>query len=170
MGFFSSFIHNEALAEILLEAHNPQANLKLMAADLDALRQKLRGPEQLQAYVVGRIVGGGRGVWAATDQALLVLDPRFVAAQRLAWSDVLGLECERGRYGHTLRLWAESGRWSLLGADRELAQQLHHAVAAAGRPSQFDERPAHARLWRDAAPAGWARDCVLDARRRLSLA
>lgn len=83
MGFFSSFIHNEALAEILMEGHHPYAQEKLRAADLDVLRQKMPSTETLQAYVIGRIVGGGRGVWAATDRAVLLLDPRFQAAQRI---------------------------------------------------------------------------------------
>ena len=42
--------------------------------------------------------------------------------------------------------------------------------AARGLPSRFDERQARAIAWREAAPAGWAQDCLLDARRRLNFA
>ena len=170
MGFFSSFIHNEALAEILMEGHHPYAQEKLRAADLDVLRQKMPSTETLQAYVIGRIVGGGRGVWAATDRAVLLLDPRFQAAQRIEWAEVESFEAERGRFGHTVRLLAQGRPWSLYGADRELASQMHEAVKARSLPSRFDERQARAIAWREAAPAGWAQDCLLDARRRLNFA
>ncbi len=170
MGFFSSFIHNEALAEILIEGHNPHAQRKLEAPDLDAIRQQMHSREVVQAYVIGRIVGSGRGVWALTNEALYLRDPSLRAVLRVALADVTGFEAERGRFGHSVRLWCGEGCFSMYGADREMAQLMHRALAAQGVQARFDERQARQALWRQPAPAGWAQDCVLDARRRLSFA
>ena len=170
MGFFSSFIHIEALPAIFLQCHNPHALQKLETADLDALRQKLHSSDSLQAYVIGRIVLGGRGVWALTGQAVLMRDPALRSVQRIELSEVESFEAERGRFGHSVRLHAGGSRWSLFGVDRELAGLMHQAFVAASVPSSFEDKPARSHLWRTPAPAGWASDCVSDARRRLALA
>lgn len=169
MGFFSSFIHNEALAEILIEGHNPYAVQKLESADLDALRQKMRSTESLQAYVIGRIVLSGRGLWVLTDQAVYLRDPQARTVRRVALADVSGFEAERGRFGHSVRLFSEDGNFSMYGVDRELAQFMHHACAARGISSRFDERHTRNHVWRESA-AGWAQDCLRDAQRRIALA
>lgn len=168
MGFFTSFIHNDALAAILAEGHNPEALQKLDSADLQALRQKLHGGEALGAYLIGRIVGGGRGVWAVGGQALLLLDPALQGAQRIEAGQVQSFEAERGRYGHTVRLRADGRSWSLYGVDRGLAELMHQALQAAGVSSRFDARPIHSPWWRTHADAGRAAECVGDARRRLA--
>lgn len=170
MGFISRFLHNEALAEILFEGHNPYALQKLASADLDALRQKVPSEDGLQAYVIGRIVLGGRGVWALTGQAVLLCDPALRGVQRIDLAEVESFEAVRGRFGHTVRLRAQGRLWSLFGADRDLAGLMHQAFTAAGVTSRFDDRPARSHVWRASAPEGWARDCVVDARRRLALA
>jgi hypothetical protein len=59
MNFLNAFFHGEALAEILMEGHNPYALKKLEAADVDALRDSLRAGEALLGYAVGRIVMSG---------------------------------------------------------------------------------------------------------------
>ncbi len=169
MGFFTSFIHNEALAEILIEGHNPHAQQKLASADLDALRQKLRTGDELKAYVQGRIVGGGRGVWALTGDALLLRNSAQDSVQRIELRQLASFEAERGNYGHTVRVQAGGQGFSLYGVDRELAALMHQALQAAGVRSVFDERPARSPVWRAPAPAGWIGDCLNDARRRLAL-
>lgn len=170
MSLFNSFIHGEALTEILLEGHHPYASQKLETADVDALRQQLLSSERLHAYVSGRIVGAGRGVWALTDRAVLLRDARRKGVQRLEWAEVSGFEAQRGRYGHTVRLQSQGRTWSLFGVDRELARRMHEALAAGGVSSRFDDRPVRASAWREVSPMGWAQDCVEDARRRLALA
>ena len=74
MTVFNSLIHGDALAQILMEGHNPYALQKLETADVDALRQAMQTGEALQAYGVGRIVMSGRGVWAVTERAVLLRD------------------------------------------------------------------------------------------------
>lgn len=168
MGFFNSIVHGDSLTQILLEGHNPYALQKLETADVDALRQQMFSSEKLRAYVSGRIVGEGRGVWALTDQAVLLRNPRLIGVERLTLSEVTGFEAERGRFGHAVRLQTAGRRWSLYGVDRDLARSMHEAMAASGVASHFDDRPAKSHQWQSAAPTGWALDCIEDARRRLS--
>ena len=170
MAFFDSFAHGEALTEILLEGHNPDAGLKLATADVDALRQQLMTSERLQAFVIGRIVGAGRGVWALTDQSVVLRDAARSAVHRLARAQLVGFEATLGRYGYTVRLQTAARAWSLFGVDRERARQMHESLEAGGTPSQWDDRPLRAVAWRDAQAPGWAQDCLEDARKRLALA
>lgn len=170
MNFLNTIIHGGALAEVLLEGHNPHALQKLETADLDALRQQVFTTETLRAFASGRIVMAGRGVWAVTDQAVLLRDAGRKGVERIELANIQSFEAERGRFGHTLRLQASGRQWSLFGVDRELAQSMHEALQASGVASQFDDRAAKSYAWRDAAPAGWAQDCLADARKRLAMA
>lgn len=170
MSFLNSLIHGNALSEILLEGHNPSALQKLETADVDALRQQLFTSEALRAFVSGRIVMSGRGVWALTDRALLVYDAALRTVQRLDMAQIESFEAECGRFGHTVRLQANGRRWSLYGVDRDFARGMHEGLTAGGVASRFDDRPARSHVWRDSAPEGWAQDCLEDARRRLALA
>lgn len=168
VGLLNSFLYGDSLTQILLEGHNPYAQQKLNTADVDALRQQMFSSETLRAYVSGRIVGSGSGVWAVTDQAVLMRNAQLIGVERLALSDVTGFEAERGRFGHAVRLQAGGRRWSLYGVDRDLARSMHEAMLAGGVESRFDDRPAKTQRWQSSAPSGWAHDCIEDARRRLS--
>lgn len=169
MNFLNSFIHGNALAEIFMEGHNPHALKKLDEADVDAIRQEVLTTETLQGYVIGRIVGAGRGVWLVTDQAVVMRSAGVHGVRRLALDQVEHFEAVRGRYGHVVRLKAQGRSWSLFGVDRELAGELAQALQARGIAVVHDDRPARSHAWRDSAPQGWARDCLQDARRRLAL-
>ena len=126
-----SFVHGDALTEIFLEGHNPYALKKLEEADVDAIRQQVFTSETLRGYVIGRIVGAGRGVWVLTDQAVVLRNAGMQGAQRLALDEVEHFEAERGRYGHVVRLKAQGRTWSLFGADRELACEVARALELA---------------------------------------
>lgn len=169
MNFLHSFIHGNALSEIFLEGHNPYAFQKLDEADVDAIRQKLQSSETLQGYVIGRIVGAGRGVWLVTDQSVVMRSAGVQGAQHIPLDQVERFEAVRGRYGHVVRLKAQGRTWSLFGVDRELAGELQQAFASRGVAGEPDDRPARSHAWREAAPQGWARDCLRDARVRLAL-
>ena len=84
MNFLNSFLHGDAVAQILMEGHNPYALQKLETADVDALRQGMHSAEALQAYVTGRIVLSGRGVWAVTDRAVLLRNASQQGVQAIA--------------------------------------------------------------------------------------
>lgn len=168
MNFLNSFIHGDALTEILMEGHNPYALQKLETADVDALRQAMQTGEALQAYVIGRIVMSGRGVWAVTERSLLLRNVRQQGVHAVPLDQVQSFEAVRGRFGHTVRLNAQGRQWSLYGVDRELARALHQALLARGITSQFEDKPADSPFWRSTEAA--ALDCLLDARGRLQAA
>ncbi|MEY2619105.1 MAG: hypothetical protein RL522_2107 [Pseudomonadota bacterium] len=165
MKFLNSFIHGDALAEILMEGHNPYALQKLDTADIDALRQQMQTGEKLQGYVIGRIVMSGRGVWAVTERSVLLRNADPQGVQAIALDQVQGFEAVRGRFGHTVRLAAQGRNWSLFGVDRELARSLHLAFESRGISSRFEDKPADCPFWRSTEAA--AQDCLQDARGRV---
>lgn len=168
MNFLNSFIHGDALTEILMEGHNPYARFKLETADVDALRQQMRAGDALQGYVVGRIVMSGRGVWAVAGQSVLMRNARHQSVEVIALDQVQGFEAVRGRFGHTVRLSAQGRGWSLYGVDRELARSLHLAFGASGIASVFEDKPALSGVWEARLATGPdAQDCLQDARSRL---
>jgi hypothetical protein len=168
MRWLNLLTQTPALAEIFLEGHNPYAHQKLDAADVDGLRQALQSNEVLQAYAIGRIVGAGRGVWAVTDQAVLLREDGQQGVTRIALNQVKTAQAVRGRFGHVLRLHTSGGAHSLFGVARELAAGFHQSLASLEVASQFDDAQAHSRHWRDDAPEGWLQDCLSDARQRLA--
>ncbi|MEY4651790.1 MAG: hypothetical protein RI884_371 [Pseudomonadota bacterium] len=171
MKFLNSFIHGEALAEILMEGHNPYGRFKLETADIDALRQQMRAGEALQGYVVGRIVMSGRGVWAVTEQSVLLRNASHQGVEAIALDQVEGFEAVRGRFGHTVRLRAQGRGWSLFGVDRELARSMHLAFQARGIASVLEDQAALSGVWEAQLAAGPdAQDCLQDARLRLQAA
>ncbi|MEY4712247.1 MAG: hypothetical protein RIS88_1697 [Pseudomonadota bacterium] len=171
MNFLNAFLHGEALAEILMEGHNPYARHRLETADVDALRQQMRAGDALQGYAVGRIVSSGRGVWAVTRHSVLMRNARRQGVEVIALDQVEGFEAVRGRFGHTVRLRAQGRGWSLYGVDRELARSLHLAFQVRGIASVFEDLPALSAVWEATLAAGpHAQDCLQDARSRLQVA
>lgn len=167
MNILNAWTNSNALAEIFIEGHNPHALRKLDTADVDALRQKMHSSEILHAYVIGRIVGAGRGVWALTDQAVLMRSAPLEGVVRMELNQVEGFEAQRGRYGHSVRLKTNANLKSMFGVDRDLAHAFHSAIKGRGLPSAYEDKPARSFSWRDASPAGWAQDCLRDAQLRL---
>jgi hypothetical protein len=167
MRLLKAITQAHSLIEIFLEGHNPHSLQKLATADVDALRQKMHSSEGLQAYVVGRMVGAGRGVWAVTDQSVLLCNDAIEGVDRLALKEVQRFEAERGRFGHVVRLHTSARTWSLFGVNRELAAEMHRFIQSQGTPSTFDNRVARARQFQESEPADWAQDCLHDAQMRL---
>lgn len=141
MSLFDSFLQGHKLAEILIEGHNPDARLKLTTPDVDALRQHMTTGEALRAYVTGRIVGSGPGVWVVTERQVLMRDAVKQMVIRLHASDVAHVETLRGRYGHTVRLSAHGAHYSMFGVDVALAREMHQAFQALGVSSAFEDKP-----------------------------
>jgi hypothetical protein len=168
MKLLNSFIHGNALTEIFLEGHNPNALRKLDTADLDEVRQKVLTSEILQGYLIGRIVGAGRGVWVMTDQCMVLLNCQSRSVERIDLDQIKRVEAERGRYGHTVRLTTSTSTWSLYGVDLELARCVHAALVKHGIDSTFEDKEVRSYAWRQSSPQGWAQDCVKDARIRLN--
>ena len=82
-------------------------------------------PEAVQALVIGRVVQGGRGVWALGAQELVLLGQRYkTSVDRVPRSAFSHIESETGRYGETLRLQTREGRWAMYAVDAGRAQAL----------------------------------------------
>ena len=168
MTFLNSFIHGEAMTEILIEGHHPQARQKLTTAQADTLRPHVRAGEQLQSYVVGRIVMSGRGVWAVTGTSVVLLNESQQGATTLPLGSIERFEAVRGRYGHTVRLHAQGRCHSMYGVDKELAHQMHQALVAQGVAGTFEDKPPRGTLWAAySGPVPSVHDCLADARQRL---
>lgn len=168
MSILNSFIHGNAVTEILFEGHNPYATQALEPSVLEGLRAKLSAGESLRTFVAGRVVLSGAGVWALTDRAVLIHEGSAAQVQRLELAQIDRCEAQRGRYGHTVRLFAGGRAWSLYGVDRELALALHQGLADLGVNGQFDARPAYSDVWRRSPTDPQLQAALSQARQHLS--
>lgn len=168
MSFFNSFIHGNKLAEFLIEGHNPDARLKLSTEDVDALRQHMQTGEALRAYVLGRVVSSGGGVWTVTERQVLIRHAVERTVKRIHQEQIRQAEAVRGRYGHTVRLLTHDRQYSMYGVDAGLAKSLHRAFLALGVPTSFEDQPARGTLWSAySGPHPSVEDCLADAKQRL---
>jgi hypothetical protein len=109
--------HNE-LIEMLIEGDNPHALTKLSHDDVERLRNQLDREERIRAYVSGRVVGAGRGLWVLTERSLIVLASGGpVRVRKLSLQALSSVEAERGRYGQTLRVHIDGQTHALYGCD-----------------------------------------------------
>ena len=169
MSMLDTFIHGDALTEIFIEGHNPYARQKLSTQATDALRQHIHAPDTLQAYVCGREVMSGAGVWALTANQFLIHHTVTSTVTAMALSQITRFEAVRGKYGHTVRLSAQGRTWAMYGADKDLAGAMHQALAAQGISSTFEDKPPRGTLWAAySGPHPSADQCLSDARQRLA--
>lgn len=120
-----SLTHGEALFEILIEGGNPYADGPLTDGEAERLQAAGMDLQALDALVIGRIVKGGRGVWAVAGDRLVMLGFRYrTSVDTLARRDITHAESETGRYGETVRLQTAQDRWVLYGVDAARARQL----------------------------------------------
>ena len=132
----NSLIYGEALFEILIEGGNPYADGPLTEGEQSRLKEAGLDPAALDALAIGRVVMGGRGVWALAGERLLLLGHRYRdSVDSLSRRDIVHAEHEKGRYGQTLRLKTRDGQWAMYGVDATRAaqcvQQLSPALAQA---------------------------------------
>ena len=168
MSLLNSFFHGNKLTEFLIEGHNPDSRQKLLTADVDVLRQHTQTGEILKAYVVGRIVNSGRGVWVLNEKCLLVRNSTRQGLERIDLSAIEHFEAVRGRYGHTVRLRVQGHQYSMYGVDAGLARELHMALSSAGVTSSFEDKPVLGTIWATyPGPLPSVEDCLIDARQRL---
>lgn len=121
----NSLIHGEALFEILIEGGNPYADGPLTEGEQKRLKEAGLDWTALDALAIGRVVMGGRGVWALAGDRLVMLGYRYRdSVDTLARRDITHAEHETGRYGETVRLQTSQGQWAMYGVDAERAKQL----------------------------------------------
>ena len=171
MTFLNSLIHGDKLTEFMIEGHNPDARQKLSASDVNALRQAMRTGETLRAYALGRVVMSGRGVWAVTEQQVLMLEAGQEGVQRIEIHQLEHFEAVRGRFGHTVRITTQGRTHSMYGVDAELAHAMQVALTELGVKATFENKPALGTLWAAySGPHPSVHDCLQDARQRLLVA
>ena len=128
---FDSLTHGEDLFEILIEGANPYADGPLTEGERERLQAAGLAPEAVQALVIGRVVQGGRGVWALGAQELVLLGQRYkTSVDRVPRSEFSHIESETGRYGQTLRLQTRQGRWAMYAVDAGRAAALVQQLQA----------------------------------------
>ena len=121
----NSLIHGEALFEILIEGGNPYADGPLTEGERERLHAQGLDPQQLDALVIGRVVMGGRGVWALSATQLVLLGQRYrTSVDVLPRAELVRVEQETGRYGETVRLHTRQGQWAMYGVDAARAARL----------------------------------------------
>ena len=122
--------HNELVA-MLLDGDNSHAMRKLPQHEVELLRNQLARDERIRAFVIGRAVGAGRGVWVLTDRSLIALfSVGRVRVRKLELSALEAVESEHGRYGQTLRLRIAGQALSLYGCDTTYAELAARALSA----------------------------------------
>ena len=132
----NSLIHGEALFEILIEGGNPYADGPLNEGEQTRLKEAGLDQAALEALAIGRVVMGGRGVWALAGERLVMLGMRYRdSVDTLSRGDITHAEHEEGRYGQTVRLQTRQGQWAMYGVDAsraaQLVKQLSHPMAHA---------------------------------------
>lgn len=109
--------------EILMAGRNPHAHGPLTEAEVSALRPVLKADEVVDAFVRGRVPGGGAGLWVLTAQRLLVMGAKRSARPRvIELVNVTGVVCQAGAYGCTIELRAGGQPCMLIATEPDLAE------------------------------------------------
>ncbi|PVE06981.1 hypothetical protein [Limnohabitans sp. Rim28] len=129
MAWLDFLKNGNELSELLIEGANPYGAQLLKNADVDQMRDHIQPTERVLAYVLGRVVLSGRGLWLLTDQQLLVSENDSGSlVHRFALTDVTEAECVKGKYGYTLRVTAAGQQRSVYGASAHMAAVFYRAL------------------------------------------
>ena len=129
MAWLDFLKNGNELSELLIEGANPYGSSLLKQADVDQMRDHIQPQERVLAYVLGRVVQAGRGLWLLTDQQLLVSEHDSGSlVHHFALSDITEAECLKGKYGYTLRVTAAGQLRSLYGASAHMAAVFYRAL------------------------------------------
>ena len=129
MAWLDFLKNGNELSELLIEGANPYGASLLKQADVDQMRDHIQPQERVLAYVLGRVVLAGRGLWLLTDQQLLVSEHGSGnLVHHFALGDITEAECVKGKYGYTLRVTAAGQLRSLYGASAHMAAVFYRAL------------------------------------------
>jgi hypothetical protein len=129
MAWLDFLKNGNELSELLIEGANPYGSSLLKQADVDQMRDHIQPQERVLAYVLGRVVLAGRGLWLLTDQQLLISEQDSGSlVHHFALSDITEAECVKGKYGYTLRVTAAGQLRSLYGASAHMAAVFYRAL------------------------------------------
>ena len=129
MAWLDFLKNGNELSELLIEGANPYGSSLLKQADVDQMRDHIQPQERVLAYVLGRVVLAGRGLWLLTDQQLLISEHDSGSlVHHFALSDITEAECVKGKYGYTLRVTAAGQQRSVYGASAHMAAVFYRAL------------------------------------------
>ena len=129
MAWLDFLKNGNELSELLIEGANPYGSSLLKQADVDQMRDHIQPQERVLAYVLGRVVLAGRGLWLLTDQQLLISEHDSGSlVHHFALSDITEAECVKGKYGYTLRVTAAGQLRSVYGASAHMAAVFYRAL------------------------------------------
>ena len=129
MAWLDFLKNGNELSELLIEGANPYGASLLKQADVDQMRDHIQPQERVLAYVLGRVVLAGRGLWLLTDQQLLVSEHGSGnLVHHFALGDITEAECVKGKYGYTLRVTAAGQQRSVYGASAHMAAVFYRAL------------------------------------------
>lgn len=129
MAWLDFLKNGNELSELLIEGANPYGASLLKQADVDQMRDHIQPLERVLAYVLGRVVLAGRGLWLLTDQQLLVSEHGSGnLVHHFALGDITEAECVKGKYGYTLRVTAAGQQRSVYGASAHMAAVFYRAL------------------------------------------
>ena len=129
MAWLDFLKNGNELSELLIEGQNPYGASLLKQTDVDQLRDHVKPQERVLAYVLGRVVLAGRGLWLLTDQQLLVSEHDSGSqVHHFALGDITQAECVKGKYGYTLRVTAAGQLRSVYGASAHMAAVFYRAL------------------------------------------
>ena len=129
MAWLDFLKNGNELSELLIEGANPYGASLLKQADVDQMRDHIQPQERVLAYVLGRVVLAGRGLWLLTDQQLLISEhDSGNLVHHFALGDITEAECVKGKYGYTLRVTAAGQQRSVYGASAHMAAVFYRAL------------------------------------------
>ena len=129
MAWLDFLKNGNELSELLIEGANPYGASLLKQADVDQMRDHIQPQERVLAYVLGRVVLAGRGLWLLTDQQLLISEHDSGSlVHHFALGDITEAECVKGKYGYTLRVTAAGQQRSVYGASAHMAAVFYRAL------------------------------------------
>lgn len=129
MAWLDFLKNGNELSELLIEGCNPYGDSLLKQSDVDQLRAHIQPDERVLAYVLGRVVLAGRGLWLLTEQNLLISEhDTGTEVHTFALKDITQAECVKGKYGYTLRVMVAGQVRSVYGASAHLAAVFYQAL------------------------------------------
>lgn len=129
MAWLDFLKNGNELTELLIEGNNPYGASLLTPTDVDQVAPHIPPSDSVQAYVLGRVVLAGRGLWVLTQQHLLISEQDSGHEVRvLPLSQLSQAECDKGKYGYTLRVTASGQRFSVYGASAQMAALFYEKL------------------------------------------
>jgi hypothetical protein len=129
MAWLDFLKNGNELSELLIEGNNPYGARLLNATDVAQMARHVQPQEQVQAYVLGRVAMAGRGLWVLTSDRLLISEQdNSPEVQAFSWSQLSEGECQKGKYGYTLRVTAGGKRFSVYGTCAHMAAMFYEQL------------------------------------------